>query len=75
MLPAHDPEQPDGREVEGQCDNNTIEGLWNLVKSGINGAYFSVCQKHMQSYLREFEFRYNLHKHPHMVFGVLLGRS
>ncbi|GAA0870138.1 IS1595 family transposase [Brevundimonas basaltis] len=54
------------------AETNTIEGYWALLKRGINGTYISVSQKHLQSYLSEFEFRYNLRKHPHMMFDLLL---
>ena len=54
------------------AETNTIEGYWALLKRGINGTYISVSQKHLQSYLSEFEFRYNLRKRPHMMFDLLL---
>jgi len=54
------------------AETNTIEGYWALLKRGINGTYISVSQKHLQSYLSEFEFRYNLRHQPHMMFGLLL---
>jgi transposase len=50
----------------------TIEGYWSLLKRGINGTYISVSPKHLPSYLREFEFRYNLRKQPHIMFDLLL---
>lgn len=54
------------------AETNTIEGYWSLLKRGINGTYISVSQKHLQTYLNEFEFRYNLRKHPHLMFDLLL---
>ena len=51
---------------------NTVEGFWNLVKRGINGTYISVSQKHLQTYLGEFEFRYNMRHQPHLMFSMLL---
>ena len=58
-------------KVNGQTTGH-VEGFWNLVKRGINGTYISVSQKHMQTYLSEFEFRYNLRRSPHMMFDLLL---
>ena len=58
-------------KVNGQTTGH-VEGFWNLVKRGINGTYISVSQKHMQTYLNEFEFRYNLRRSPHMMFDLLL---
>lgn len=51
---------------------NTIEGFWGMLKRGINGTYISVSHKHMQTYLNEFEFRYNQRQQPHMMFDLLL---
>ena len=59
----------DGKTVE---IDHTIEGFWNLVKRGINGKYISVSQKHLQTYLGEFEFRYNLRKEPHLMLPLLM---
>lgn len=49
-----------------------IEGFWGMLKRGINGTYISVSQKHLQTYLNEFEFRYNLRNQPHTMFDRLL---
>ena len=49
-----------------------IKGFWGMLKRGINGTYISVSQKHLQSYLNEFEFRYNLRHEPHTMFDRLL---
>lgn len=38
----------------------------------INGTYISVSQQHLQTYLDEFEFRYNLRHQPHTMFDRLL---
>jgi transposase len=45
--------------VDGDVHVNTIEGFWSLLKSGIRGTYHSVSEKHLQSYLDEYAFRYN----------------
>ena len=34
------------------------------VKRGINGTYVWVSKKHLQTYLREFEYRHNLRQQP-----------
>ena len=47
-------------------------GDWNLVKRGIKGAYIRVSDKHMQTYLSEFEFRYNTRRHPDMMLPLLM---
>lgn len=43
----------------GKCHTNTIEGFWSLVKREIDGCYHAVSPKYLQSYLNEYQFRYN----------------
>jgi transposase len=45
--------------VNGKCHTNTIEGFWSLVERGIDGCYHAVSPKYLQSYLNEYQFRYN----------------
>ena len=45
--------------VLGDAHVNTIEGFWSVLKRGINGVYHAVSQKHLQSYINEYSFRYN----------------
>ena len=61
-----------GQRTKGSANNNTIEGYWGMLKRGINGTYISVSHKHMQTYLNEFEFRYNQRHAPHTMFDLLL---
>ena len=37
--------------VLGNVHTNTIEGLWNLLKRGIGGVYYSVSPNYLQSYI------------------------
>jgi transposase len=62
-----------GEHVRQGRSTNSIEGYWSLLKRGINGTYIAVSQKHLPKYLAEFEFRYNLRKHPHIMFDLLLA--
>ncbi|MGC5231066.1 transposase, partial [Klebsiella pneumoniae] len=41
-------------------------------KRGINGTYIHVSQKHLDKYLGEFEYRFNLRKQPYVMFEILL---
>jgi hypothetical protein len=36
-----------------------VEGMFGLLKRGIDGIYRWVSKKHLQKYLNEFNFRYN----------------
>ncbi|MFI4869519.1 MAG: IS1595 family transposase [Steroidobacterales bacterium] len=46
--------------VRGNTHTNTIEGFWSHFKCSMKGTHRSISRKHMQKYLVEFEFRFNL---------------
>ena len=46
--------------VDGPIHTNTIEGFWALLKRGMFGQFHSVSRKHLQRYVDEFCYRYNL---------------
>lgn len=58
--------------VRGDVHTNNIEAFWGNVKRSIKGTYVWVSKKHLQTYLHEFEYRYNLRKHPHLMMDALL---
>jgi transposase len=58
--------------VRGDVHTNSIESFWSQVKRGINGTYVWVSKKHLQTYLREFEYRHNLRQQPALMFELLL---
>jgi transposase len=58
--------------VRGDARTNAIEGYWAMLKRGINGTYIHVSKRHLQKYLSEFEYRYNLRHAPHLIFEALL---
>ena len=54
-----------GTKENGKCftcdiHTNTVEGFFATFKRGIYGIYHSVSKKHLQKYLQEFSFRYNI---------------
>lgn len=55
-------------------DTNTIEGFWGQFKRSVRGTYHFVSPQHLQSYLNEFTFRYNLRASSVPIFEVLLQR-
>ncbi|MBM3939766.1 MAG: IS1595 family transposase [SAR202 cluster bacterium] len=61
--------------VSGDVYTNTIEGFWSLVKRGVGGVYHSVSAKHLQGYLNEYAWRYNLRDDGRAVFESLLRRA
>ena len=42
-----------------KINTNSIEGFWSQLKRGIYGVYHWASNKHIQSYVNEFAFRYN----------------
>ena len=59
--------------VSGDAHTNTIENFWGQLKRGIRGTHVWVSGKHLPKYLGEFEFRFNLRHHPHLMFDILLA--
>lgn len=53
-----------GREQwkKGDTHTNTIEGFWSHFKCSMRGTHRSISRQHMQKYLGEFEFRFNLRR-------------
>ena len=49
--------------VDGDIHTNSIEGFWALLKRGMFGQFHSVSRKHLQRYVDEFCYRYNLRWH------------
>jgi transposase len=57
----------------GHVTTNTIEGFWSQLKRSLDGTHHSVSRQHLQSYVDEFVFRYNLRGEA--VYPVLLERA
>lgn len=53
---------------------NTIEGFWSQLKRSVDGTHHSVSGKHLQRYVDEHVFRYNLRNSPVHLFQHLLAR-
>jgi transposase-like protein len=62
------------RYVIGSAHTNTIEGFWSLVKRGIDGVYHAVSPKYLQSYLNEYQFRYNHRLDSAPMFQTVLNQ-
>ena len=58
--------------VRGPVHTNTIESFWCRLKASIRGTHVHVSSHHLPKYLREFEFRFNLRRSPHLMFDLLL---
>jgi len=40
-------------------NTNSVEGFWSHLKRGLKGTNHFVSDKHLQKYVKEYEFRYN----------------
>ena len=62
--------------VDGDIHTNTIEGFWALLKRGMFGQFHSVSRRHLQKYVDEFCYRYNLRKaDPFAAFDLTINRG
>lgn len=60
--------------VHGTHHTNTIEAFWGILKRSIRSTHIGVSKKHLQKYLGEFEYRFNMRKAPTWaLFQRLLG--
>ncbi len=62
-----------GEYVDGECHVNGMEGFWARLKLSIRGTHVHVSGKHLQKYVKEFEYRYNRRKRPEQMFDELLA--
>jgi len=51
-----------GEYARGDVTTNTIEGFFGLFKRGVMGSFHHISEKHMNRYLNEFSFRWDLRK-------------
>lgn len=63
-----------GEYVRGDSHVNSVEGFWSRLKSSIRGTHVHVSGKHLQKYVKEFEFRYNRRKRPRTMFADMVAR-
>ena len=62
--------------VDGDIHTNTIDGFWALLKRGMFGQFHSVSRKHLQRYVDEFCFRFNLRQSdPVTAFEFTINRG
>lgn len=61
-----------GQFKNGDDHTQTIDGFWSRLKLSIRGTHIWVSADHLQRYVDEFSFRYNLRNQPAMMFDRLL---
>jgi transposase-like protein len=52
---------------------NAIESFWSHLKRSIGGTHTSVSGKHLERYVKEFEFRFNRRSVPASMFASLIS--
>ena len=52
---------------------NGIEGFWRILKTSINSTHVWVSPKHLGTYAKEFEYRFNRRSEPHRMLPELLS--
>ena len=63
-----------GEYVSRGSHVNSIEGFWARLKLSIRGTHVHVSRKHLQKYVKEFEFRYNRRRRPKTMFADLVSQ-
>ncbi|HSR08969.1 MAG TPA: IS1595 family transposase [Bryobacteraceae bacterium] len=58
--------------VRGDVHTNTVEGVWSLFKRSLVGSFHQVSAKHLQSYLDEFEWRFNNRDNAYLFRDTLV---
>jgi transposase-like protein len=59
--------------TNGEIHTNGVEGSFSLFKRALVGSYHRLSLKHLDRYLREFEFRANNRTNPAMFQQVLMN--
>lgn len=64
-----------GEYVRGEVHTNTIESFWALFKRCFHGVYHHMSRKHLQRYVDEVAFRWNIRPSPlQQVFSDVVLR-
>lgn len=58
---------------KGEHHTNSIEGYWSHLKKSIASTHIQVSKKHMNKYLKEFEYRFNARQNPASMFPELIS--
>lgn len=62
-----------GEYVSGDTHVNGVEGYWSILKKSLKSTHIHVSRKHMNNYMKEFEFRFNSRQNPETMLPRLLN--
>ena len=75
LFPHEAVKHSKGEYVRGNAHSNSIESFWALFKRGHYGIYHSMSKKHLQKYVDEFVYRFNLRKEKlNIVFASVISK-
>lgn len=60
LFPHEFVSHANGEYARGDVHTNTLESFWALFKRGYHGVYHQMSKKHLQRYVDEFAFRWNV---------------
>jgi transposase len=63
-----------GEYVNEDCHVNGLENFWRHLKCSLKGTHISVSKKHLQKYVKEFEYRFNSRSNPSAMFPELVSQ-
>ena len=61
-----------GQYVKGNAHTNSIESFWVTFKRGHKGVYHKMSRKHLQRYVDECTYRWNIRGEFDMIFADMV---
>ena len=62
-----------GEYVNGDAHVNSLEGFWAHLKKSIHATHIHVSKQHLETYTKEFEYRFNSRLNPEKMFPELIS--
>ncbi len=62
-----------GQYVNGDAHVNSLEGFWAHLEKSSHATHIHVSRQHLQTYTKEFEYRFNSRQNPERMFPELIS--